>query len=362
MAFMRSRGPDVSLMPDNNPVPAGGNEAIASAQRMITRLRESQLHLGRYLNRKHFPESMRYDPVRIKNLEKVAGGLQQLLPMLINLRAEASVQDSDFQSLGTLLDRLGKPEKLSGHNAWELADLMVIELLHRGDDVYLYSLLQSSDHADDSHRWSFHFPLADLDRLRKAYTDGRFTSDASRRETRRFLEQLQQFRIDEYRHDRAKAELRGVYLGRMVIALLVVVSIFATVYVWNEEPFSLKPGALTPGAVAILLVTSAGAMGSILSRAIKLGRGSLDVDRGPERSDHPLGIRALIAAWKLFLAQIGIGAAAGLIIYVVMESGVVAGLKTTDAARVSLLAFLAGFSEPFFIGILDRVAGSNSKL
>jgi hypothetical protein len=68
-----------------------------------------------------------------------------------------------------------------------------------------------------------------------------------------------------------------------------------------------------------------------------------------------------MAAWKLFIAQIGIGAAAGLVLYIVMQSGVVNGLATTNAARVSLLAFLAGFSEPFFIGILDKVAGTSTK-
>ena len=41
--------------------------------------------------------------------------------------------------------------------------------------------------------------------------------------------------------------------------------------------------------------------------------------------------------------------------------GLVTGLATDNAARVSLLAFLAGFSEPFFIGILDKVAGTSTK-
>ena len=44
-----------------------------------------------------------------------------------------------------------------------------------------------------------------------------------------------------------------------------------------------------------------------------------------------------------------------------MPSDLVTGLATNNAARVSLLAFLAGFSEPFFIGILDKVAGTSTK-
>lgn len=44
-----------------------------------------------------------------------------------------------------------------------------------------------------------------------------------------------------------------------------------------------------------------------------------------------------------------------------MQSGLVTGLATDNAARVSLLAFLTGFSEPFFIGILDKLAGTSTK-
>ena len=324
------------------------------------RLRTSQQKLARYLDQNLRPQAFRYDPVRIKNLEKVAGGLQQLVPMLAK---PSNGTQPDHRSLDIFLDRLGDPAALSGHNAWELADLMVIELIERGDDVYLYSLLQASDGADDPHRWSAHLPTKDLDRLREDYRNGSFTTDAARREARRFLEQLQQFRIDEYRRDRAKAELRGIYLGRMVFALLGVALVFVVAFIGQQQTLGLtfRPADLAPGWIAVLLVGSAGAMGSILSRAIKLGRSSFDGPTGPQKNEHPLGIRALIAAWKLFIAQIGIGAAAGLVLYIVMQSGLVNGLATNNAARVSLLAFLAGFSEPFFIGILDKVAGTSTK-
>ena len=44
------------------------------------RLRKSQEKLARYLDRSLRPQAFRYDPVRIKNLEKVAGGPNQLVP------------------------------------------------------------------------------------------------------------------------------------------------------------------------------------------------------------------------------------------------------------------------------------------
>ena len=327
----------------------------------LDRLGKKQQEIARYLDRGHRPQAFRYDPVRIKNLEKVAGGLQQLVPMLAKPSNNGGPPST--QSLDVFLDRLGDPSTLSAHNAWELADLMVIELIERGDDVYLYSLLQASDNKDDVHRWSAHLPADDLQRLRNLYKDGSFSTDAARSETRRFLEQLQQFRIDEYRRDRAKAELRGVYLGRMVIALLIIALVFVFAYVGQKQTLGLtfRPADLAPGWIAILLVGSAGAMGSILSRAIKMGRSGFEAPAGPQQTEHPLGIRALIAGWKLFIGQIGIGATAGLILYIVMQSGLITGLATTNAARVGLFAFLAGFSEPFFIGTLDKIAGTSTK-
>ncbi|HEU0079246.1 MAG TPA: hypothetical protein VFQ76_16445, partial [Longimicrobiaceae bacterium] len=101
----------------------------------------------------------------------------------------------------------------------------------------------------------------------------------------------------------------------------------------------------------------AGAVGSVLSRAIKLG--GQGAPALPGDAQPPLGIRALYSGWKVFLAQPVIGAASAFLVYLVLQSRLLAfGTATADdPAALGLVAFLAGFSEPFFIGTLDRIAG-----
>jgi hypothetical protein len=73
----------------------------------------------------------------------------------------------------------------------------------------------------------------------------------------------------------------------------------------------------------------------------------------------PLGIRALIADKKTFLAQPVIGATTALILFLVFQAGFIqiGGLKELTPAAYGLVGFLGGFSEPFVLGILDKVAG-----
>jgi hypothetical protein len=53
-----------------------------------------------------------------------------------------------------------------------------------------------------------------------------------------------------------------------------------------------------------------------------------------------------------------VGAVAGLVILLVLESGAVAlGNGTSSSwASQALFAFAAGFSEPFFLGVVEKVA------
>jgi len=49
-----------------------------------------------------------------------------------------------------------------------------------------------------------------------------------------------------------------------------------------------------------------------------------------------------------------IGAAAGLVLLLVLESGLL-GNDASTWERAGLFAFAAGFSEPFFLGVVNRV-------
>ena len=131
---------------------------------------------------------------------------------------------------------------------------------------------------------------------------------------------------------------------------------------WDEiqgkDDFYLHANSLTDYNL-FLVVLLAGAIGSVLSRAIKLSKQPLHSESGGKITETPLGIRAIISESKIFNAQIVIGAAAALIIFLIFSWGVITikGFDITDKNTYAVLAFLAGFSEPFFTGILDKVAG-----
>lgn len=347
-----------------DPAPAAAQDQGAGVElaRVRDRIRAVQGTLAEHLNglrrmRNRWPEVFRYDPVRTKNLEKAASQLQQLLAMLES--AEREGRRVGVASLGVLLDRLEGQgiAGLSGHGAWELADALALELVRCADDARLHVLL-SGKGLLVGQGWETHFPDDLLRTVASACTEHGFRSEHRRLQARYILEEVEQLRVQEFRRDRALAELRGIYLGRMVLVLLLTLLPFCALVLaasGSSRPFA----AASPDAV--LLALFAGAVGSVLSRAIKLGgQGTL---QAAADGQAPLGIRALYSGWKVFLAQPVIGAASAFLVYLVLRSRLLApGTATADdPAALALVAFLAGFSEPFFIGTLDRIAGQSGR-
>ena len=119
------------------------------------------------------------------------------------------------------------------------------------------------------------------------------------------------------------------------------------------------------------LVFLAGAVGSVLSRAYKLGRQPLRPDSTEKKpippqpdptektTEPPLGIRVLMSNWRVFLAQPAIGGTIAIILFAVFRSGLVqlGGMSQPSPSAYIIIGFLAGFSEPFAIDILNKVAG-----
>jgi len=359
MALSDSAAQPVSASPDAaDSLPHPAHDDLAGFRH---RIRKIQGTLAEHLNglrrkRNRWPEVFRYDPVRTKNLEKAADQLQQLLAMLES--AERGGRRVAVASLGALLDRIEGQgiAELSGHGAWELADALALELVRCADDARLHVLL-SGKGLLVGQGLDTHFPDDLLRAVAGAYTDGGFRPEHRRLQARYILEEVERLRVQEFRRDRALAELRGIYLGRMVLVLLLTLLPFCALFLaasGSSRPFD----SASPDAV--LLVLFAGAVGSVLSRAIKLGgQGALQAADG----EAPLGIRALYAGWKVFLAQPVIGAASAFLVYLVLRSKLLAlGSATADdPAALALVAFLAGFSEPFFIGTLDRIAGQGGR-
>jgi hypothetical protein len=297
-----------------------------------------------------------YDPVRTKNLEKVADSLHQIITFLdCSPGEDASVEGEEC--LHPLLTQLEKPAQLSSDSAWELADSFELELVRLGDDAYLYVLLKdlSKPDSNSANGWIKHLPDNYLRTLQNSYQNGKFSGD-SRRQVKRSVQYLYRTRNAEFRRDRAKIRLRGSYLFRMVFILTLLLGLLSYFYISAEGP--PRP---SKEISLVFLALFSGAAGSVLSRAIKIAKQPLHADTGNEIGEPPLGIRALTSDWKVFLAQPIIGATAALILFFIVQEGLLTGILAAsqqwDPAGYAVVCFLAGFSEPFFIGVLDTVTG-----
>jgi hypothetical protein len=96
---------------------------------------------------------------------------------------------------------------------------------------------------------------------------------------------------------------------------------------------------------SIALVGFAGALGATLAGTFRVRDKLVELDD-------------LRSFWPAMRVQPLVGAVAGLVILLVLESGAVAlgdGGSSSWAAQ-ALFAFAAGFSEPFFLGVVEKVA------
>ena len=103
-------------------------------------------------------------------------------------------------------------------------------------------------------------------------------------------------------------------------------------------------GRLVPGQGETLAVVAlSGALGGTLSGVYKLRDGVSRISQ----------LRAFLPA---MVDQPLVGAAAGLVLYLVLEAGLRGGGGEVEWASRAVLGFAAGFSEPFFLGVVGSVA------
>jgi hypothetical protein len=132
---------------------------------------------------------------------------------------------------------------------------------------------------------------------------------------------------------RARQAMKGRHLLLLAPILAVLLVAFAGTI--------LAAGASPP---SIALAAVAGALGAALSGTFKL-------------RDHVTNINDLRAFAPSLVVQPLIGATAGLLLLVVLSSKLITvSWGGPDWASRGVLAFVAGFSEPFFLGIIGKVA------
>jgi hypothetical protein len=286
----------------------------------------------------HYWERRRPNPELAKALAYVQRYVAEARTLLDLEDDRAPLRTPDVrQRLRDLLHR--DVDKLSIDSAWELANELKRQLLVLGDVSYVWAQLEYEAERDKKpnkwHRWSDHFAPAKLRALLAARSNGT-VDEAVHLDAVRSLGKLFEVRAEEGLERRTRAAQKCRYLTALIPLLFAsLVALSASVHevagrgVWKE----------------IVLAASAGALGATLSGIFRIRDRLVELDDlrsfGPAMRIQPL-----------------IGAAAGLVTLFVFQSGAVdlANGATTPWAALALFTFAAGFSEAFFLGLVERVA------
>jgi len=233
--------------------------------------------------------------------------------------------------------------------AWEVSDSIRLELIDIATDEQLGRLfeaelnrLTSPYHVSPG--WTAFFSRGELDKYVDAFRAGE-PRRGIRRMARSSLHELYERRSDTGRLLRARQGMRAMYFRdwfRELLVLLVLTiaigSVAASVPRWSTN-------------LDMVFAAIAGAAGSTLSGVYQFRR----LDLIAEMRSFQTGL----------LIQPLLGALGGTFLYLVIASDVIRlpGITTSNAswAVIGLYAFLAGFSEPFFLGTIRRIVGSDGS-
>jgi hypothetical protein len=154
------------------------------------------------------------------------------------------------------------------------------------------------------------------------------------------LRLLYQERADRLRHERLMSNLRRYYLPRVGIIIVLILALVVSAILLGRTGLGDVQLALW---AEICACAGVGAIGASLSSALKIR----DIaELNPFRN-------LVTFVW----VQPIVGAAFGFVAWLILFSGLVTiGSPNTSLTRM-VVAFAAGYSEPFLIGILNSVMG-----
>jgi len=280
----------------------------------------------------------RGDPELAKVLSFVQAELGETRRLLAN-RGDADLPGTRAteQELRAVLQEHAPVTSIDG--GWEFVGQLKRLNLRVGDQTYIGGMLEyESIHAHDRthwHTWEQHFPQAELRRLLRVYRAGHATPSEQALAVDR-LTFLYLKRAEAGRNRRARAALKQRYLTRLAVALLLLLVAL------GASADSTSGKALWK---SFALAACAGALGSTLSGVLKL-------------RDHLNRLDELRTFGPAMRVQPLVGASAGALVFMLLASNAVSIGSSSQGAWSSpgLLGFVAGFSEPFFLGLVQRVA------
>lgn len=304
---------------------------------------------GRFLGRRPFavrPENVfapghweprKANPELVKALALVQSQVTEARALLALPDDQAPLRTE--QSRERLRELLSSDvDALSSDAAWELANALKRELLLLADKHYVWTRLayeaEREKHPGHWHSWSEHFGSEDLSRLLKL-ENGTVNADVQAQAVNR-LRFLYQERAEAGLERRVRAAQKCRYLGILALGLVVIFLALSAIIQ------RIGGGGMWQ---SIALVALAGALGAMLAGTFRVRDKLVELDD-------------LRSFWPAMRVQPLVGAVSGLVILLVLQSGAIAlgnGDSTSWAAQ-ALFAFAAGFSEPFFLGVVEKVA------
>jgi hypothetical protein len=279
------------------------------------------------------------DPELRKNL----GRLHMALADARRLAAEGALDTAGQRELLARIDKL-EPASLNADSAGELLEAVDQQLIAAGDQTLLCSLLEAEYQRDEGEEtrlvvtWSDMYdqkPIA----ASRTFRAGKTVDAADLEEAQNKLAALYRTRAMAYGLSRARTMTKAKHLllvPPVLIPVLVAVVVLADRV---SKGVTWREGALA--AVA-------GALGATLSSGYAL-------------RDQLPRIGQLRAFGYLFAAQAPLGAAAGLFLWLVVASGLLSVAHSDDSLVRAAVAFVAGFSEPFVLSTVARIAGTEKK-
>lgn len=297
------------------------------------------------------------------------------LQRLLTERATAPPEGFEFieQQLRSLLARSNERSRTGNvHAAWEFAGSLELMLLTLGDDNYIITRLDNEQEREQKKlpgSWSDFLAIEKLNELLEKYKPG--DTSGLRDRAIEYLALLYTRRTGFERSRRTREELKADYLNRLTIILTVLLFLLVESIYFASTPgagrfsqsfwsiarmiftLDLKLDLSQPDVRYALVAAVIGALGSTLSGFYKL-------------RDETGGIATLRAFRSAMWAQPFVGATAGVLLMLLIKSGVLAlgatsGGQITSWWTLSIYCFLAGFSEPFFLGVVQRVASAADK-
>jgi hypothetical protein len=287
-----------------------------------------------------FGDYRRRNPELAKARAHVQGYVAEARNLLDLADEEAPLRTAGVRErIGELLRR--DLRSLSIDSTWELANELKHELLFLGDASYVWTQLeyeaQRDKKSDKWHGWSDHLEPSKLQELLAARNNNGRVDRPIQLEAVRSLMKLYEQRAEAGIERRARAAQKCRYLTTLIPIL------FTLLFALSAAIYAVGGSGMWK---QILLAASAGALGATLSGTFRVR------DRLFELDD-------LRSFWPAMRIQPLIGATAGLFTLLVLESH---AIKVGDAtgptpwAAWALFTFVAGFSEPFFLGLVRRVA------